>query len=76
MKKNRKMLGLAAAALLAVAPVATSVVTPVSAAPATTKTTSTAQVISIVDKDGKALTKDANSNSYSDSINLSSNENS
>ena len=76
MKKNRKMLGLAAAALLAVAPVATSVVTPVSAAPATTKTTSTAQVISIVDKDGKALTIDANSNSYSDSINLSSNENS
>lgn len=74
MKKNLKIVSAAAAALLAVAPIATSVVP--AASSNVVQAAATTQVISVVDSKGNTLTKDANSNSYSATINLSSSQNS
>lgn len=77
MRKNTRIVSMAAAALLAVAPVAAGVVPAASVqASGNAATTKQAAVISVVNKDGKELTKDNNSNSYSSTLNLSSNENS
>ena len=77
MRKNTRIVSMAAAALLAVAPVAAGVVPAASVqASENAATTKQAAVISVVNKDGKELTKDNNSNSYSSTLNLSSNENS
>ena len=78
MKKNLRIVSVAAAALLAVAPVATSVVPTVGAnvVQAKNQDAKKAEVISIVDSSNKELNKDNNSNSYNATLNLSSNENS
>ena len=75
MKKNLRLVSVAAAALLAVAPVATSVV-PTVGANVVQAADAKAETIYALNSKGETLTKDANSNSYSATINLSSNQNS